>query len=61
MKVDRARAIRLQVADHTYYFCSEHCMRAYQVGGVDRHGGLADHAHVHRAARAHGDSYHTGS
>jgi uncharacterized protein len=52
MKVDRVKAIRLELAGQTYYFCSEHCLRAYQLGGVDRHGGLADAPHVHRAERA---------
>ena len=52
MKVERVKAIRLELAGQTYYFCSEHCLRAYQLGGVDRHGGLADAPHVHRAERA---------
>ena len=40
MKVDRVKAIRLELAGQTYYFCSEHCLRAYQLGGVDSHGGV---------------------
>jgi uncharacterized membrane protein YraQ (UPF0718 family)/YHS domain-containing protein len=30
MKVDRARAIRMDFGDETFYFCSEHCMHAYE-------------------------------
>jgi uncharacterized protein len=30
MKVDRARAIRKDVAGETYYFCSEHCLHAFE-------------------------------
>ena len=52
MKVDRVKAIRLELAGQTYYFCSEHCLRAYQLGGVDSHGGVSEAPHVHRAERA---------
>jgi uncharacterized protein len=51
MKVDRVKAIRLELAGQTYYFCSEHCLRAYQLDGVDSHGRLADAPHVHHAER----------
>jgi uncharacterized protein len=30
MKVDRARAVRKEVAGETYYFCSEHCLHAFE-------------------------------
>jgi uncharacterized protein len=30
MKVDRARAIRKDLAGETYYFCSEHCLHAFE-------------------------------
>jgi len=30
MKVDRAKALRLEHEGHTYYFCSEHCMTRFQ-------------------------------
>jgi hypothetical protein len=30
MKVDRAKALRLEHGGRTYYFCSEHCMRRFQ-------------------------------
>jgi uncharacterized membrane protein YraQ (UPF0718 family)/YHS domain-containing protein len=29
MKVDRERAVRLERAGHTHFFCSEHCMHEY--------------------------------
>jgi uncharacterized protein len=44
MKVDRRKAVSKQIGARTFYFCSEHCMHAYEVG---------DH-HAHRqAAHAH--------
>jgi len=30
MKVDRRRAIRMRSGSETYYFCSEHCLHAFQ-------------------------------
>ncbi|MCW3067726.1 MAG: hypothetical protein JWL67_351 [Solirubrobacterales bacterium] len=30
MKVDRAKAVRLDFAGETFYFCSEHCLHAFQ-------------------------------
>jgi uncharacterized protein len=30
MKVDRAKAVRKDVAGQAYYFCSEHCMHAFE-------------------------------
>src|SRR3954447_16126247 len=30
MRVDRAKALRLEHAGHTYYFCSEHCRSQFQ-------------------------------
>jgi uncharacterized membrane protein YraQ (UPF0718 family)/YHS domain-containing protein len=35
MKVDRARAVTKQLAGETFYFCSEHCMHAFE---ADPHG-----------------------
>jgi uncharacterized membrane protein YraQ (UPF0718 family)/YHS domain-containing protein len=31
MKVDRAKAVRKDVGGETYYFCSEHCLRAFEL------------------------------
>ncbi len=30
MKVDRAKAVRKEVAGQTYYFCSQHCLHAFE-------------------------------
>jgi YHS domain-containing protein len=30
MKVDRKRAVRLERDGHVHFFCSEHCMHAYE-------------------------------
>jgi uncharacterized membrane protein YraQ (UPF0718 family)/YHS domain-containing protein len=54
MKVDRAKAIRLQHFDHAYYFCSEHCRAkfeadpdAYLHHAPAGHEPAAGHAHAH--------------
>jgi YHS domain-containing protein len=31
MKVDRHKAIRMDFAGETHYFCSHHCLRAYEL------------------------------
>jgi YHS domain-containing protein len=30
MKVDRAKAVTKQLGDETFYFCSEHCLHAFE-------------------------------
>ena len=30
MQVDRARSVRKEVAGETYFFCSEHCLHAFE-------------------------------
>jgi YHS domain-containing protein len=35
MTVDRSRAITKTVAGRTFYFCSEHCMNAFEADGGD--------------------------
>jgi YHS domain-containing protein len=32
MKVDRDTALTRQLAGHTYHFCSDHCLHAFQAG-----------------------------
>jgi YHS domain-containing protein len=32
MKVDRAKAVRRDFGGETFYFCSEHCLHAYEAG-----------------------------
>ena len=44
MKVDRAKAQTVEISGKRLYFCSEHCLRAYRLGGVESHGGRAHHA-----------------
>ncbi|HEY4452524.1 MAG TPA: permease [Solirubrobacteraceae bacterium] len=37
MKVDRAKAIRIDLGEQTVYFCSQHCLHAYEVdAGTNR-------------------------
>ena len=33
MRVDRAKALRLEAGGETVYFCSEHCLQAFEPGG----------------------------
>jgi uncharacterized protein len=35
MKVDRAKAIRLDFAGQTFYFCSQHCAHAFEINPYD--------------------------
>ena len=44
MKVDRNKAIKKEVAGTMYYFCSEHCLHAFETGQVHDHGEVV-HAH----------------
>jgi uncharacterized membrane protein YraQ (UPF0718 family) len=52
MKVDRAKAVRKDFAGQTHYFCSEHCMHAFEVDpdrylGDQARGGEDTPAHAH--------------
>jgi uncharacterized membrane protein YraQ (UPF0718 family)/YHS domain-containing protein len=40
MKVDKAKAIRIDFADQSFYFCSQHCAHAFEVDR-DRDAGTA--------------------
>jgi len=50
MKVDPGKAIRRDFAGETYYFCSEHCLHAFEVN-PDQYVGMIGrgkgHAVVH--------------
>jgi hypothetical protein len=49
MKLDRHQAIRMDFAGETHYFCSQHCLHAYELNAERQHG-LLDHPeaeHVH--------------
>jgi YHS domain-containing protein len=41
MKVDRAKAIRMDFGTETFYFCSDHCLHAFEVNPES-----GDHAHA---------------
>jgi hypothetical protein len=46
MKVDRARAVTKQFGDETFYFCSDHCLHAFEVD-LDGRPAKAKPAHAH--------------
>jgi uncharacterized membrane protein YraQ (UPF0718 family)/YHS domain-containing protein len=39
MRVDKAKAIRMNFGEQTFYFCSEHCLHAFEVDPVEHVGG----------------------
>jgi uncharacterized membrane protein YraQ (UPF0718 family)/YHS domain-containing protein len=41
MNVDKAKAVRMDVGEETFYFCSEHCLHAFE---IDPDRTLAEHA-----------------
>jgi uncharacterized membrane protein YraQ (UPF0718 family)/YHS domain-containing protein len=49
MKVDRAKAVAKEFGGETYYFCSEHCLHAFEAGSAtahhNDHEGEVVHAH----------------
>ena len=51
MKVDRAKAVRKDFGGESFYFCSEHCLHAFEAD-PDRYG--ASHGHEsHKTSHAH--------
>jgi uncharacterized membrane protein YraQ (UPF0718 family)/YHS domain-containing protein len=44
MKVDKAKALRLDLAGATLYFCSQHCRHAFEASHVERSPGMVRHA-----------------
>jgi uncharacterized protein len=38
MKVDRAKAVRIDFAGETFYFCSEHCLHAFETNPAEHLG-----------------------
>jgi uncharacterized membrane protein YraQ (UPF0718 family)/YHS domain-containing protein len=48
MKVDRAKAVHRDFAGETLYFCSEHCLRAFEAGGANEGAHEPDAAHAHQ-------------
>ena len=53
MKVDRAKANRMDFGEETFYFCSEHCLHAFEVSPEEFVGGKAESRKA-KAADAHG-------
>jgi uncharacterized membrane protein YraQ (UPF0718 family) len=49
MKVDRAKAVTTQVGGEPFYFCSEHCLHAFEAQPQLQH----DHIHSSEASHAH--------
>jgi len=52
MKVDRAKAVRKQVAGETLYFCSDHCWHAFEANPAS-YSGEGNAAAEHEPAHAH--------
>jgi YHS domain-containing protein len=52
MKVDRAKAVRKDLAGETYYFCSDHCLHAFEAAPDKYRRGSAP-ANPGQAVRAH--------
>jgi YHS domain-containing protein len=52
MKVDRAKAIRMDFGEETFYFCSEHCLHAFEVD-PHVHRGESSEANETKVADAH--------
>ena len=51
MKVDRDKAIRLELAGQTHFFCSEHCLHAFQ-NRTEHQQGTAHSSHAAHARSA---------
>jgi uncharacterized membrane protein YraQ (UPF0718 family)/YHS domain-containing protein len=52
MKVDKAKAIRMDFGGDTFYFCSEHCLHAFEID-PDHHGDHAKEAQAVQHAHQH--------
>jgi uncharacterized membrane protein YraQ (UPF0718 family)/YHS domain-containing protein len=53
MKVDKAKAIRRDFGSETFYFCSEHCLHAFEIAPENHLGGQSG-GNETKAAGAHG-------
>jgi uncharacterized membrane protein YraQ (UPF0718 family)/YHS domain-containing protein len=49
MRVDRAKAVTKEFGGETYYFCSDHCLHAFDAGSEHGHR----HAHEQEVTHAH--------
>jgi uncharacterized membrane protein YraQ (UPF0718 family)/YHS domain-containing protein len=52
MKVDRAKALILEVAGRRFYFCSEHCLSAYEGRAQEAHASSTGPPAAHSARSA---------
>jgi YHS domain-containing protein len=52
MKVDKAKAIRMDFGEETFYFCSEHCLHAFEVAPEEHLSGQSTSDET-KAADAH--------
>jgi len=52
MKVDKAKAIRMDFAGEPFYFCSEHCLHAFETNPAEHSGGPSTVSDA-KAAQAH--------
>ena len=53
MKVDRAKALRLEHAGRTYFFCSEHCRSQFEADPDGYTGEMGAPVEAHAAGHAH--------
>jgi YHS domain-containing protein len=56
MKVDRKKALTMDFAGETHYFCSRHCLHAFEIDPEQHLGHAApepDHLQVGEADRQH--------
>ena len=61
MKVDRDRALTLEISEKRFYFCSEHCLRAYQLGESGNRHSTAHEPHAPHAGGRNDDRLRHGS
>jgi uncharacterized membrane protein YraQ (UPF0718 family) len=52
MKVDREKAVRLESAGETHYFCSQHCLQAFQTRRIEHQHDSAHNSHAAHARSA---------
>jgi uncharacterized membrane protein YraQ (UPF0718 family)/YHS domain-containing protein len=58
MQVDRHTGLSAEVGGRTYYFCSQHCLHAFEpAGATDAHGHDTDTEHDHGHHHAHTHSH----
>jgi len=61
MKVDRAKAVTKELGGETYYFCSSHCLHAFEADPESYVHGSAPPADLEADAPAHHSAAREGS